>query len=609
MLNTMRQKGFIKVTIWITVVGFVTLMVFGWAANIEDWISQKFGPQFGRVNDYKITYEEFRGFLRQAYIREKAQLGNAEPDMKRLNNQAWDTFIGQAIISQQITERNIKVSDSEVAYYNRKAPPQIVQNYEVFQTEGKFDPSKYADWLSDSANYEANKQFILGVEALVRNTLLTQKLRNRVIGAVKVTDPEVRKAYIDDNQKVKVKYVFAAIGSFPDSLVSVSAEEIEAYYRDNPDEFKEMAQTQCQYVVFDKKPSHSDSLRTKKRIRDLFNEAKSGADFADLAEETSEDPGSAERGGDLGFFARGWMDKTFEDAAFALDVGEVSEPVKSSRGWHIIKLEEKKTENGQAKVRARHILLKVEVSRGTEEELARKAVRMIEKAQQIGLDTAAKAEGLEVKDTGFFKRGPFPFIPGIDISQSLVNQAFAADIGEILRLYEDDRGLGFFILSVTDRRDEGISPLDEVEGKIKSDITRERKRELAVAKLQPVAAAISQGVSFKEAAESASLPVKETDEFARTDFVQDVGRRNEFISMAFKLQEGQVSPGVSSDRGAYLMQLVKKEPIDEEEFQKEKDSLKERLLQVKSIQVFNSWYAHQRGKSEIIDNRHLYYNF
>ena len=607
MLNTMRQKGFIKVTIWITAVGFVALMVAGWAANVNVWLSQKLGPQFGRVNDYKVTYEEFRGSLGHLYNHEKAQLGNAEPDMKRLINQAWDTFIGQAIISQQIKKRNIKVSDSELAYYNRIAPPQLVRSLEVFQTEGEFDPVKYSQFLDDPANYEdpSNRQFILVAENRVRNTLLTQKLQNRVIGAVKVTDPEVRKAYIDDNEKVKVKYVFAAIGSFPDSLVSVSKEEIGAYYRDHQDDFKEEAQAQCQYVVFDKKPSHSDSLRTEKRIRDLFNEAKSGADFAELAEENSEDPGSAQKGGDLGFFARGWMDKTFEDAAFALDVGEVSEPVKSFRGWHIIKLEEKKTENGQAKVRARHILLQVEVSRGAMEELARKADRLIENAQQIGFDAAAKAEGLEIKDTGFFKKGPF--IPGIGISQSLVNQAFAADIGEILRLYEDDRG--FFIISVSDRKKEGISPLSQAREKIRWDLTRDKKRDSAAEKLQPIASAISQGTSMEDAAESTSLPVKETDEFARTDFVPDIGVRNEFIAAAFKLQEGQVSPVVSSDRGAYLMQLVKKEPIAEEEFQKEKDALKERLRQEKETQIFNSWYAHQRRNAEIIDNRHLYYNF
>ncbi len=605
MLNTMRQKGFIKVTIWITVVGFVTLMVFGWAANIEDWLSQKFGPQFGRVNDYKITYEKFNSVLGELYNHEKARSENAEPDRKRLINQAWDALVGQVIISQQIKKRNIKVSDSELAYYNRILPPQIVQDLEVFQTEGEFDPAKYSDWLNIPANYEANRQFILGVEAMVRDRLLIQKLRNRVGGAVKVTDPEVRKAYIDDNEKVKVKYVFAAIGSFPDSLVSVSEEEVKTYYQENQDEFKEEAQTQCQYVAFDKKPSHSDSLSTEKRIRDLFNDAKSGADFAELAEENSEDPGSAQKGGDLGFFARGWMDKTFVDAAFALDEGEISEPVKSFRGWHIIKLEEKKMENGQEKVRARHILLKVEASRSTIEELADKADMLIEKDQQIGFDAAAKAEGLEIKDTGFFKKGPF--IPGIGISQSLVNQAFAADIGEILRLYEDDRG--FFIISVSDRKKEGISPLSQAREKIRWDLTRDKKRDLAEEKLQPIASAISQGASMEDAAESASLPVKETDEFAPTDFIPDIGGRNEFIAAAFKLQEGQVSPVVSSDRGAYLMQLVMKEPIDEEEFQKEKDSLKERLLQEKSIQVFNSWYAHHRGNAEIIDNRHLYYNF
>ena len=443
------------------------------------------------------------------------------------------------------------------------------------------------------------------MENVIRSQLLHYKLQDRIAMSVKVTNPEIRTRYVDDNEKVKVKYIFAASSAFPDSLVPVSDTEIQTYYGAHQDEFKRPAQIRCEYVSWPKEPTREDEEATEQEIRELLEEIKGGADFAALAEEYSDDPGSAANGGDLGIFGRGHMVKPFEETAFALKVGEVSQPVKTQFGWHLIKVEERKEEEGAEKVRARHILLKIEPDQSRIEKMRRQAELFSEEAKEEGFDQIAIRDSMNTKDTDFFVRGNF--IPGIGVQvTSAVNTLFESEIGTILRPYENDRGIHIFHL--LDKRDAGVIPLSEARERVSRELMKDKKAGLAAEKLRTVRV-VSNGVRLEKMAQEANLTVEESEPFSRSGYVPGIGSRNEFFGAAFKLAPDEISDVVKTDRGAYLIQMVEKTPIDEDDFQKRQEEMKQKLHQEKRNQAITAWFSHLQEQAQIKDNRHLFYDF
>lgn len=126
--------------------------------------------------------------------------------------------------------------------------------------------------------------------------------------------------------------------------IRVTGAEVEAYYNANPEQFTAQDQVHARHILFlaDQSADAARKADARKKAEGVLAQIKAGKDFAELAEKNSEDPGSAKQGGDLGFFQRGQMVPSFEQAAFALEAGQISDVVESPFGYHIIKVEEKK---------------------------------------------------------------------------------------------------------------------------------------------------------------------------------------------------------------------------------------------------------------------------
>jgi parvulin-like peptidyl-prolyl isomerase len=126
--------------------------------------------------------------------------------------------------------------------------------------------------------------------------------------------------------------------------IKVSEEDMKQYYKANREQFKKPEEVKARHILIkvSKDASPDEKKTARKKADEILAKIKKGEDFASLAEKYSDDPGSAKKGGDLGYFPRGRMVKPFEDAAFSLNPGEVSDIVETKFGYHIIKLEEKR---------------------------------------------------------------------------------------------------------------------------------------------------------------------------------------------------------------------------------------------------------------------------
>ena len=605
MLAQMRSATFIKAMMIIVSAAFVGLMVFEWGADFSSRGVATVSDNIGSINGQYIPVKQFEAEIRNDLQQAKTQ-GQQDPDVSKVISQTWERIVTQTLIGQQIDKYGIDVSDAEINHINRTQPAEWIQSQEFFQTDGKFDITKFHQFLDNPGTYSnpQMKQFVLAAEDNARRQLLSRKLETLVAGSVKVTDAEVRQSYIERNEKVRVAYVGFEANAISDSLTLVSDAEIQTYYDGHRDEFKQDAAISAAFVSFPKVAMPRDEAEAEQEIQRILQEVKNGDDFAELAQAYSDGP-SGPRGGDLGFFGKGRMVKPFEDAAFALETGQTSEPVKTQFGWHIIKVEEQKGTADSLQIHARHILIEVKPGRDTLDSLRVAAEDFRDKAEDMGFDSAVNEAGLQSQDSGFITAGSFFPLLGNNTS-GLVNNFLHRSPGDISNVYENDQGITVFSLRET--REAGSRPVDEVKNQIVASLKQKKKVRVAADRLTEVLNQIKADKTLEDAAKSFNLTVQKPEAFARTGFVPNVGSRNAFIGTAFRLPAGQTSEIVSTDRGAYILRVEEKQPVDEKTIEAEKETLLRQVLSQKRQEVIAAWFTDLREKAEIVDNRHVFYS-
>lgn len=322
------------------------------------------------VNGKKITGQEFESALRQQQDRLRQMLGaNFDPEM--LNNPEMrrvvlDNLIAQNLLTEQAKAAGLTVSDEQMS--------QVIQGIEAFQDNGQFDKKRYEDALA------GKNMSPLIFEARLRNDLLGQQVRDaymqngfasnsvidnvirlyeqqRVVSTSSIplqsfmaqahVDESAVKEYYEQHQKefeaqeqVKVEYVKLSEQDLQ-GKVEVKAEEVRKYYDEHKRDLEAQEERRAAHIliaVAEGVPQAEQDEALAKAEKLLQQARKNPAGFAELARKNSQDPGSARNGGDLGFFGRGLMVKSFDDAVFSLKQGEISEVVKSDFGYHIIKL-------------------------------------------------------------------------------------------------------------------------------------------------------------------------------------------------------------------------------------------------------------------------------
>jgi len=606
MLSHMRRNT--KTILWITAAAFVGMMVFAWGMDVTGRRSRKFSRTVGEINGRTITAQAFQRMLQQAYIQYKQETGR-EPDRRMLVRETWDRLVTEVVLGDEIQRRGIRTTDVEVAQFLLNNPPDFVRGYKAFQdSSGNFDVERYRAFLQSPSTFQdpMSQRLVLYLENWARSVLPLWKLRQEVLAAVKVSDPEVWDRFRAEHEEVRVRYVEVPFREIPDSLVQVGEEELREYYRTHREDFWRGKRARLLYVTFRKVPTSSDSLLALEEARELAERARSGEDFGELAREYSDDPGSAQKGGDLGYFHRGQMVKEFEEVAFGMKPGEVSDPVLSRFGWHVIKVEDRRGKGKDVEVRARHILVKVEPGEETLEGLYNQVQELLEDAKQAGdLRRVAQAKGLQVKDTGFFGEGAF--VPGIGAAGALVSFAFQARVGDV-RSYEDDGA--FYVVQLAERRGAGVRPFEEVREQVRRLVGMEKKRHLARRRLEPILQQLERGEALEEAARKLGMEVKETGKFTRTAYVPGVGGRNAFVEAAFRLKKpGDHSGVVTTERAAYILELVERTSPDRVTFEKEKEDIRRRILAQKRQKVYTAWVEGIKRRAEVRDKRYLFYEF
>jgi len=331
------------------------------------------------------------------------------------------------------------------------------------------------------------------------------------------------------------------------------------------------------------------------QAEEILKEARSGADFAALAKKYSQDESNAQQGGDLDYFSRGRMVPAFEDAAFALKPGEISDLVKTEFGYHIIKLVDRKP----AVVRplsdpALYKELETEMIRErAEQETATLADSLAAEATTPqALEKAAAARGLKIEESPFFTRGGM--VVGLP---EVSSQAFALADNAVSAPTATPTGRVIYYVSA--KQDAYLPKLDEVRSRVRDDVIQARATTLAKQRAEVVAAQLKGAADFKAAAKAAGFDVVTTEPIARNGMIPNIGRSPEIESVAFSSPVGTVSNAISTPQGAAIVRVASKQDVNPADFAAAKDKFRAEVLNERRSRFYQAYMEKARTKMKI----------
>jgi len=599
MMTQLREYS--KIFIVIVAVAFIGLMVFDWGM---DYLGLRQRPNIvGKVNGKKLSYEMFSDQFQQLYQAERQR--NSEQELPEnqveiIRDQVWEQFIQRVLFEQEMKKLNITVTDSEIIYQIKNFPLEEIKKNPGFQTDGQFDWNKYY------ASFSNPKMPWTQIEDFYRQQLPFEKLQNIITSTVRVSDTEVESEFEDNNVKARVAYLEIPFAKFRIAEQQIPDAEIEKYYSDHRKEYKQEETRKLDYVSFPLTPTKSDTERVLREFEEIRSRLNAGEDFNKLADEYSEDPGKETNHGRYDFFERGAMVKPFEDASFNGKIGELVGPVETQYGLHLIKIEDKRVQNGKEQVKVSHILLKVTTGPTTREQVENKASLFLDAAREDGFEQAAEKQKFTVQNTGDLYINA-KFIPGFGRNYQIFNFAFKNKLNTISEVIYTDQGMVVF--KIASIKKAGIRPLSEVKTLVSNAIRLEKQKEKAHEFSKKVQAEIDQNISFKQISlsdTSKTVRIDSTAEFTVKSSIPGLIYDQKFNAVAFSLQPGQISAMFETNRGIYCQLLLSKTNLDSTVFASQKESIRQRLLGQKRNQAFTNWYDFLKSKADIEDNRNLF---
>jgi peptidyl-prolyl cis-trans isomerase D len=622
MLSLMRKHAgtwMIKVILGAIVVVFVF-----W--GVGSYRSRQSG-RVAKVNGTVITLSDYRESYNNLIEQVRRSFGNNLNEeliqMLQLRKRALDQLVDKALMLQAAEKLKLTVSDEELA--------EFIKNIGAFQTAGVFDSGRYINTLNK--NRLTPEEF----EVQQREALIINKLQALIAGSIKVSDLEARQWYTRNNAEVDINYLVLEPQRYKDikltdeeirnyfdqhkdfyktdptikvrylyfkpedyaAKVTLSEDDIRDYYESNLDEFDIPKTVEARHILIkaDQNVKAEQDESARKKAEEIFKLAKEGQDFAELARKYSEGPTKA-KGGYLGTFRREEMVKPFSDRAFSMNAGDISEPVRTNFGWHIIKVEKVNPEKtltldeAEADIRKK---LKADRAKNMAYDEAEAVYDATFENQNV--DRIAAEHNLKIQTTEFFTEKNPP--KEIKNSAGFAAAAFNLPVNELSAV--QDFGDGYYLLEVVDKVQPQIPELKTVEQKVRNDLLKEKQDQKARDEANLLLTELKNGQSVASVSQKFKIPVKQTGFFKRNGPIPEIGAESDIAQTAFKLTDKNKLPEevIKGQKGYYVISFLKRQEPSLEGFEKEKEAIRDQLLQQKTFKTVNAWLARLRSESEI----------
>ena len=616
MLQFMRdyaKSWFIKIILWTVVASFIGTMFLVWGMGRETSTGV-----VGTVDGKKIVYSEYQESYKRLLDFYKKQQGD-------INEELFAPLIKKAVIDSLVTRKlQLSVAKQEGLVVADEETIDEIQRMDIFKRDGRFDKDLYIRIL------QANRMNPGGFEDAVREDLIVKKVENLIKDGVKVSKKEVKDAYVRANEKADVDYLILTPSNFINRVIS-APDKTEEFYNNNKSLFQRAEEMIVEYITADLKDfevnvkieesrvseyynGHINEYKIPKRVKashiliavspdadenaeiegrakaeKVLQEFKGGGDFSELAKKYSDDPNKV-KGGDLGFFSKGQMVKQFEDAAFALKEVELSSPVRTPFGYHIIKVEKIEDERTKALSEVREDIVRI-LKEGDAKNIAKTELEGIRKDADLksaDFNTVIKGKQHFTASGGGFKKD--------DREHPVLSRAaFTLKKGEVSEILED--GGKFYILRYKEKRDAFIPKFEEIKGEVEKAYRDEEAKKIVDLEAGRILEDLKKGKEFKKVADELKAMKGATGYVTRNTIASSIGRDENLVQIVFNTKKGDYNK-VKVNDNYFLVYIKDRAGIDEKKFQEEEKGFTDKMLMEKQNYAYQQWLENTKKAAE-----------
>lgn len=419
-----------------------------------------------------------------------------------------------------------------------------IKSFPFFKKNDKFDMETYNLLLNYVFRINPRK-----FEEQIRQSIITEKLAEEILSKIDVSETELQNAYSKENDTAKAMYVLIEEELFKDAA-SITEEKTADFYEKNKADFKKPQQVNVQYLHLDFTSQKEQVSADEEEIKNYYLENK---------EQFKKEP------------------KENEEA-----------DIDSYRPLEEVKAEIQDLITAQ-KSREKALELAYEISDFLYEDKS--------------FEEASKKFSLPINETGFFSSSDA--IPNVGWSYQFLTTAFQLEKEQISDIIQTPKGC--YIIKVIDKKEPFIPPLDEIKDAVKEVLVKKEAREKAKEKAEYILSELRSKVKeenfdFSLAVENLSFKINATDSFKRGDYIQNVGQSNEFTDQAFKLKKGEISGVIEVSKGFVILTAIEKQSFEQEKFKEERESFKQRLLEMKKQEYYIEWFKDLKKKANLKSN-------
>ncbi len=579
-----------------TVVTFIGGFIFIFGSGIGDVSRALTNPTvIGKVGDEEIGLGDFEAAMAAAQQQYQSQYGTAPQgrDATLLREQVWNNLVTERAVNAVARRNRVVVTDPEVLFAARNTPPPDISQNPAFMTNGRFDPNKWRQALADpSVNWSP-------LEERIRRTLPGQRLEERVVAGVKISEPELQRLYSNQYDRVQASIVLFPLDAAPVDSSRLDETALRKYYDEHKSSFTGTAEAQAEVVQIPRRVGEEEDRAARLEAETIVAEARGGTDFGQLARERSEGP-FADRGGDLGQdIPLSRLPPALQAAIDSLAIGGVTDPIREGNTYFIFRLNERKATGPEPTFRLSQIQKPIRPSPESLQEDAELVLKLRKESADGNLAEVAARRQLVSVNTGWF--GPNQMIPILIQLPQAQQWAGRAKKGEVSRAFSTETG--WVLVQVTDRRESGPRPFDLVKDQVR------RAAEIALRQQKPLADAgklldaVRAGQSLELAAAAAGVAVAATDTFPRSRPDARIGAFPRAVGMAFGLPAGQVGSPVAGDGGVIVVRKNLELPGSPAQYEQLKGSLSQTLLSNRQQRYLQAWVQDVVKGAEVKDLR------
>jgi peptidyl-prolyl cis-trans isomerase D len=586
-----------------------------------------------RVDGGDITADEVRQTARQMLQQQMPQ-GGANMNMLL-------PFFAQRAADQLITRQALLAEASRMGLH--ATPQEVLDELQhgryaaTFFPGGNFIGQQEYDDLLQRANLTRTK-----FEDAVANDILVTKLQALVAGSASVSENDIRDQFIKQNSKVKfdyavlkqddlrkglhpadtelkayyeshkasyansvpekrkVKYAVIETGKAA-ATVQVTQDDLRTYYENNREQYRVPEQVKVSHIWIkmplpgaDGKVDDKAVAQAQGRADDLLKQIKSGAKFEDVAKKYSEDPGSANVGGSLGWIGKGQMAAEFEKAAFSLPKGQISDVVKSLDGFHIVRVDEKQDAHVKPLDEVKATIEPILKQQKAQQAAQKQAEALLKQAQAQTLDAAAAAQGIPVINSDFFGRKDL--LPGLGPASQFMDAVFTATENSKPDVASTTQGLVVFQLLAV--KPAATPTFEEIRSRVEEEFKNEQSSVLLSKKIQELSDRAKTEHDLKRAAKEMGATVKTSDFVMPDGQVPDVGSMTGQAAVAFTMKPGEISGPINSGANGVVIAVLENQKPDEADYASKRDQIRDSLLQGKQSEIFGLFISSLRDSME-----------